>query len=162
MPFIACLNNVKTTHKRNTTSPPPNQRGRPDQNIRRDQQGIPATPIIATRHPPTHTPPTPPPHKAAARPGSTRARWKSPSHKDARVHYADLKQQPHQHHAPTNRWTRNKGGQQKHHPHPPTPRTRPEGHVTKDSHEGLQGRPARLILQDPTVCLTPSPTNAGP
>jgi hypothetical protein len=64
---------------------------------------------------------------------------------DARVHYADLKQQPHQ--------------------PPPTPQTRQTGKGrTRSNQPPITGhRPhngaERLILQDPTVCLTPSPTN---
>ena len=53
-----------------------------------------------------------------------------------------------------------KEGNQKHHPHPPTPP--PQEELPKETPEGIQGQPVRLILQDPTVCLTPSPTNAGP
>ena len=73
---------------------------------------------------------------------------------DARVHYADLKQQPHQHPP---------------HPTPTTPTgtTRAHRHERQreDQKQPTPPPPAsggRLILQDPTVCLTPSPTNAGP
>ena len=73
---------------------------------------------------------------------------------DARVHYADLKQQPHQHPTPTTSKPahvrcRAKGGHQSTNHTPQTRGQPPGGDV-------------RLILQDPTVCLTPSPTNAGP
>jgi hypothetical protein len=77
--------------------------------------------------------------------------------KDARVHYADLKQQPHQHHTPTNTADMQQREEPKtptttrHHQQPPSTRRRPP---TAPSG-------TRLILQDPTVCLTPPPTNAG-
>jgi hypothetical protein len=64
---------------------------------------------------------------------------------DARVHYADLKQQPHQ--------------------PPPTPQGdgQAKGGPEATNHPSLGTDPStgagRLILQDPTVCLTPSPTN---
>ena len=44
---------------------------------------------------------------------------------------------------------------------PPTPSTTTPGDLEQREDQNNQP-PKRLILQDPTVCLTPSPTNAGP
>lgn len=81
-----------------------------------------------------HTRNTPEPAKPANR----------AHHEDARVHYADLKQQPHQH------------------PQPPTGGLE-QREEQKPNHTD---RSARLIPQDPTVCLTlppPPPTRCtGP
>ena len=73
VPFIACLNNVKTTQL---------------------QRPLPPTPIKGGQHKKSHKTPTSipsnhqPEHRSAP-PGTMRA-------SDARVHYPDLKQQPHQ------------------------------------------------------------------
>ena len=97
----------------------------------------PATPIITTRQP-THTT-----HQPQHTWPTRRRSQDASSCKDARVHYADLKQQPHQ---------------------PPTPATNPppQGQTSTHGHRakgGPEQPTSRLILQDPTVCLTPSPTN---
>lgn len=67
----------------------------------------------------------------------------SPGHEDARVHYADLKQQPHQPPHPSTQEKQGRREEQKPNPTPP-----PEDSDTR-----------RLILQDPTVCSTTPPTN---
>lgn len=91
---------------------------------------------------------------------------------DARVHYADLKQQPHQHPPhpsqtpptgtnpqghPEHTGMRNKGRTRSNQPPPPASGGTPTRAGAPPPVSG-----GRLILQDPTVCLTPSPTNAGP
>ena len=61
--------------------------------------------------------------------------------KDARVHYADLKQQPHQHPHPHTQEHRQREDQNNH----TTPHRVATPHVSPH-------RVIRLILQDPTVC----------
>src|SRR5215204_467697 len=85
-------NNTRQNKHIRHTNPPPNQRGEPaTHNSTQPARNQPATPITST----TTNPPNAPPDKQGEHPK------KSSGREDARVHYADLKQQPHQHPTPT-------------------------------------------------------------
>ena len=155
MPFIACLNNVTNTHshtsrhalhennaqnkpQKTTTTPAgtitPQARHHTTHDPARKSQATQTYRLIQTH---THT-------LTGARAGllncSNNTTANGAGAVDARVHYADLKQQPHQlRHTPT-----------------PTNRASPR----TPAKGGPKAPTTRLILQDPTVCLTPSPTNA--
>ena len=94
----------------------------------------------------THTPDHPPPPKDEGRPSGAL----TASVQDARVHYADLKQQTHQYHPHT-------------HPRAGAAR-RPEDsdHRTHPRDSPQAERASGSILQDPTVCLTPTPPATAP
>ncbi len=127
VPFIACLNNVKTTQLQKTSTPTPPHTHQPKQQASH----------MKSRAGDTHT--------------YSRHQPIKPVTTDARVHYPDLKQQPHQPPTPTNRRTQDKGGPitpKNHTPHP-SPRTR----FTENPSPGW----GCLILQDPTVCHHPRP-----
>ena len=90
----------------------------------------------------THTPPNPPPPRKEEGESPTPC-----ASQDARVHYADLKQQTHQHQPPHNRAAPAKEASERlTHQQPPPPHS--EATATSS-----------LILQDPTVCQT-NPTHA--
>lgn len=97
VPFIACLNNVKTTQLQKTSNPPPHTTH---------------TPLGQTKE---HTRC----HARGATHTNRHHRRIKPAATDARVHYPDLKQQPHQPPTPTNSGTRTKGGTEA--TTPPTP-----------------------------------------
>ena len=91
MPFIACLNNVKTTH---TPHPTITRRGMPKKLAKTQKL-----------------------HTSTTNPTTHRNEYTEPIMKNARVHYADLKQQPHQHPHPHHVDMQAKGGPEQ----PPNP-----------------------------------------
>jgi hypothetical protein len=140
VPFIACLNNVKTTHARK-------------------HMPFPRRPIHKEQDKPKNTRPTPQSRNEPADSSHTATRKETgprrednytltthPSRacsEDARVHYADLKQQPHQTTHPHPVETRAKRGTEA------QPHTHPIGVVVTADPSG------------PNSVLDPTPTNAG-
>jgi hypothetical protein len=105
VPFIACLNNVKTTQLQKTSNPPHHHHPTPPTN--KGKQGRPC----ARSHTYKSSPPV------QSKPAAT----------DARVHYPDLKQQPHQPPDPTNRRNQDKGENRSNHTNPaPNGASRPD------------------------------------
>lgn len=163
MPFIACLNNVKTTHKR-LTSPPPNQRSRPAHKNDTTSQGI-ASHAYATTStntlpaPTTRTSPTASTTERADRSATRcsrplcRSQTTTPPTPPTPTPTIPTGTNPQEH--PGHTGMRNKGRTRSNQPPPPASGGTPTG-----APPPVSG--GRLILQDPTVCLTPSPTNAGP
>ena len=129
MPFIACLNNVKTTH-----TPHPQSQAEHGKNSQKHKNYT------------LHNQPTP-----------NKTHWETRSvAKDARVHYADLKQQPHQHphpHTPKNTRAHTraqaKGGPEQ--PHHTTPR-RNTSRVTTPRHTADSSGPNSVLIL-PNPCL---------
>jgi hypothetical protein len=143
VPFIACLNNVKTTHalqhalldplEANQRTPdPPHNQGMSRQTLHTPQ---PVRKQVTARRS-LHTHHTPP----------TRHHTRSIAcSEDARVHYADLKQQPHQPPPPPTNGRHERREEQKPN-HTPTP---------------LPGQAMTADPSGPNSVLDPTPTNAG-
>jgi hypothetical protein len=142
VPFIACLNNVKTTHAAQRNK----RRNKPKNTPTHPQSRASRT---AFRH---HPPPGKEDNQAAPKHNYTYSQQRTTTsqgrrwarREDARVHYADLKQQPHQHPRHTPGMPRAKG------------RTRRLNHPRPQ-----QGRAYAADPSGPNSVPDPTPTNAG-